>query len=232
VEELAQAFPDFVAPQFGVHPWWAMSHRANDEWVEKLRSLLTNNAGAGVGECGLDGARKKDIPMDLQLKVLRPQLELAKELQRPVSLHCVAAHGAMLETLKSAFGEKHAPGIVLHSYCGSPEMVPAFAKLNCFFSFSASILHIGKHAGALRAVPEDRLLIETDSPDQLPKKLRSPEDPDKEHVRTDADGDLLNEPAWLPLILHGASEIREVPVADLGALTAANARRVFRWSEA
>ncbi|OLP87326.1 Tat-linked quality control protein TatD [Symbiodinium microadriaticum] len=114
----------------------------------------------------------------------------------------------------------------LHSYCGSSEMVPAFLKLNCFFSFSASILHIGKHQAALKVVPEDHLLLETDSPDQLPKQLRS-DDPAKEEVCLDAAGEPVNEPRWLPLILQGAADVRQVAPADLAAQTAANARRVF-----
>eukprot|EP00435_Cladocopium_sp_Y103_P045399 s84_g13.t1 len=60
--------------------------------------------------------------------------------------------------------------------------VQAFAKLNCYFSFSASIIHIPKHAAALRAVPEDRLLLETDAPDQLPRSLRGGRSPQGEEL--------------------------------------------------
>eukprot|EP00440_Ansanella_granifera_P003837 gb/GFBE01004165.1/.p1 GENE.gb/GFBE01004165.1/~~gb/GFBE01004165.1/.p1 ORF type:complete len:186 (+),score=41.51 gb/GFBE01004165.1/:1-558(+) len=161
--------------------------------------------------------------MEVQLEVLRPQLELARTLQRPVSLHCVASHGALLEALQQTFGKGgHAPGLVLHSYCGSAEMVQPFAKLNCFFSFSGSFLHIPKHAVALRAVPLERLLLETDSPDQLPKQLLE----NKESVRFD-DAGPLNEPGVLPLILDGAARAREADLEELAAATSANARRVF-----
>ncbi|CAJ1420916.1 unnamed protein product [Effrenium voratum] len=162
----------------------------------------------------------QEIPMQVQQEVMERQLSLAVELQRPVSLHCVAAHGAMLEALRKSFGASHAPGLVLHSYCGSPEMVPAFARLNCYFSFSASILHIPKHAAALRAVPEERLLIETDSPDQLPRALRG--------KQPEGGQELLNEPQFLPLVLEGAASIRQVPAARLAELTFDNAERVFR----
>eukprot|EP00933_Yihiella_yeosuensis_P000661 TRINITY_DN101044_c0_g1_i1.p1 TRINITY_DN101044_c0_g1~~TRINITY_DN101044_c0_g1_i1.p1 ORF type:complete len:337 (+),score=71.22 TRINITY_DN101044_c0_g1_i1:84-1013(+) len=246
VETLASEWPDFVAPQFGVHPWWAGLHSGPNAdssiqgWEEELEALLTRLPAAGVGECGLDGARKKDIPMEVQIDVLKPQLELAKKFQRPLSLHCVACHGALLDVLQTAFKEAggHAPGIVLHSYCGSPEMAKALAKLNCFFSFSGSFLHIKKHASALKAVPLDRLLLETDSPDQLPKELL-PEEAELppvfqgtlKSIRKDGEG-LLNEPALLPLIVHGAAAIRDEDPSILATTTAANARRVFDFQAA
>ncbi|CAJ1420913.1 unnamed protein product [Effrenium voratum] len=218
LQQLAREFPDFLVPSFGVHPWWARDD--GGPWLPELRRLLLEHPHAGVGECGLDGGKKKEIPMQVQQEVMERQLSLAVELQRPVSLHCVAAHGAMLEALRKSFGASHAPGLVLHSYCGSPEMVPAFARLNCYFSFSASILHIPKHAAALRAVPEERLLIETDSPDQLPRALRG--------KQPEGGQELLNEPQFLPLVLEGAASIRQVPAARLAELTFDNAERVFR----
>lgn len=118
----------------------------------------------------------------------------------------------------------------LHSYCGSVDMVQAFAKLNCYFSFSASIIHIPKHAAALRAVPEDRLLLETDAPDQLPRSLRGGVSPQGEEVHADEDG-LLNEPCWLPLVLEAAAAHRQVSESHLAELTSFNALRVFRFRE-
>lgn len=50
--------------------------------------------------------------MELQMEVLRPQLDLALEYQRPVSLHCVAAHGTLLQVLQEVFGRGHGPGLV------------------------------------------------------------------------------------------------------------------------
>lgn len=153
VQMMSRDFPDFVVPSFGIHPWWAGAAVGDGDGRE-LRELLEQIPTAGVGECGLDGGKKKEIPMELQMEVLRPQLDLALEYQRPVSLHCVAAHGTLLQVLQEVFGRGHGPGLVLHSYCGSVDMVQAFAKLNCYFSFSASIIHIPKHAAALRAVPD------------------------------------------------------------------------------
>eukprot|EP00930_Biecheleria_cincta_P045536 TRINITY_DN31379_c0_g1_i1.p1 TRINITY_DN31379_c0_g1~~TRINITY_DN31379_c0_g1_i1.p1 ORF type:complete len:157 (+),score=22.67 TRINITY_DN31379_c0_g1_i1:63-533(+) len=139
--------------------------------------------------------------------------------------------GAILEVLQREFGKSgHLPGLVLHSYCGSPEMVAAFVKLHCYFSFSASILRFPKHAAALRAAPRDRLLLETDSPDQLPQL------PDNglvcgicaavPQVRNDDEG-ALNEPAFLPAILAGAAAALDISAEEVAAVVTENARRVF-----
>ncbi|CAK9069615.1 unnamed protein product, partial [Durusdinium trenchii] len=111
VEELHRRFPDFVVPSFGIHPWWAAGADLA-RLPEQLTAQLTTWHTAGVGECGLDGAKKKEIPMELQLQVLRAQLQLAKDFQRPVSLHCVAAHGLLLQALEECFPTGHPPGLL------------------------------------------------------------------------------------------------------------------------
>jgi len=243
VARLADEHPGFVAPQFGVHPWWAALHEGanadadSENWVEALARLLRSRPAAGVGECGLDAARKRDIPLDVQMAVLMPQLALARELARPVSLHCVGAHGSLQDVLQRVFGKKgHKSGLVLHSYCGSVEMVTPFLKLNCFFSFSASILHIPKHMAALKAVPLDRLLLETDSPDQMPRLLCSPceEVPARWGAalgtpRRDAEGP-FNEPALLTGICIGAADALGIDPEELARVTAENACRVFDFA--
>ena len=88
-------------------------------------------------------------------------------------------------------------------------MVAAFSKLNCYFSFSGSILHIPKHAAALRAVPEERLLIETDSPDQLPRPLRGGFDEDGEAVERDEQG-LMNVPRRRELVSSRSMEHHKI----------------------
>ena len=99
-----------MAPSFGLHPWWLRLE--NSEPLELLRQRIEACPCAGVGECGLDSLRKKEISLELQLEVLRSQLDLAKEFQRPVSLHCVGAHGALLTLLQEVFQEGHGPGLV------------------------------------------------------------------------------------------------------------------------
>lgn len=80
-----------------------------------------------VVKCGLDGLRVEHVDMAVQEEVFASQLHLAKELHRPVSVHCVKAFEQML-ALVQEMGPFPA-GFMLHSWTGSPEMVRAFSKI-------------------------------------------------------------------------------------------------------
>jgi TatD DNase family protein len=103
------------------------------------------------------------------IEVFRQQLQLAKELKRPASIHCVRAFGDLLPIMKS-MGPFPA-GVILHSYLGSGEMVPEFAKLGAYFSFSGFLMSLEaqKAKKMLKTVPSERILLESDAPDALPK---------------------------------------------------------------
>ena len=170
VLSLAAAHPG-VVPSLGVHPLFCVG--LPDGWAADLRALLLVHERAGVGEAGLDrsAARGAAVDFDLQLRVCRAQLALARELRRPVSLHCVRAHEALRALLEEA-GPWEEGQVLLHSYGGSAEMVPVYASLGCYFSFSGWVTQPRKRARttlrALAVVPRDRLLVESDAPDQTP----------------------------------------------------------------
>jgi len=164
VASLAEADPR-VLPAFGLHPW-----RVNDapsDWLEQLRKMLVRFPGAAIGEVGLD-RWIKGHDLARQRDALALQLAIAVEENRPASLHCLQAWGPMKEMLAESPTPER--GFQLHGYGGSPEMVSEFVHLGAYFSFSAYVMNPNKaqHRAALRAVPADRLLIETDAPDMLP----------------------------------------------------------------
>jgi TatD DNase family protein len=157
-----------VVPCFGIHPWYVAER--SPQWFETLKSLFETTPTAAVGEIGLDkGSKGKEIDFSDQVGVFRQQLELAKELKKPASVHCVRAFGDLLEITKSV--GPFPCGVILHSYLGSAEMVPEFAKLGAYFSLSGFLMSMSekKAKQMLKAVPSDRILLETDSPDALPK---------------------------------------------------------------
>ncbi|KAI8467797.1 MAG: hypothetical protein J3K34DRAFT_370036 [Monoraphidium minutum] len=147
------------------------------EWRSRLRSLLSAHPGSLVGEVGLDraavipGSRAR-VRFDHQLALLEEQLGLAAELGRPVSVHCVRGYGHLLQLfqrLARGDGAGCPPAVMLHSYGGSPEDVSRFSRLpgvgpRFFFSFSSAInaRNPDKLAARIRAVPDDRLLVESD----------------------------------------------------------------------
>ncbi|KAF5450564.1 hypothetical protein F2P56_030899 [Juglans regia] len=157
-----------VIPCFGLHPWYVAERTPN--WFNTLKECLESTPSAAVGEIGLDkGSRGKEIDFSDQIDVFRQQLELARELNKPVSVHCVRAFGDLLQIMKS-IGSFPA-GVILHSYLGSAELVPEFAKLGAYFSFSGYLMSLEarKAKKMLRAVPSERILLESDAPDALPK---------------------------------------------------------------
>jgi TatD DNase family protein len=114
-------------------------------------------------------------------------------------------------------------GFVLHSFGGPTEMISELAKLGAYFSFPGYFLHERKLAQreTFRSVPADRLLIETDAPDQhLPAAKIL-------HPLTAADGHPLNHPANLPAVYQGLAEFLGEDVERLARRVEENFRRVF-----
>lgn len=218
VAGLADRFPEFVQPSFGLHPW-KISERS-DKWDTVLADFLDRYPQAGIGECGLD-RWKEPYDLDDQIRVFRTQIALAQDGDRPLSVHCLEAWGATKECLKEADLPKR--GFLLHSYGGSREMVREFADLDAYFSFSGYFLTPRKEGTreAFRAVPSDRLLVETDAPEMLP-----PEEV-IDHPLRNADGSSLNHPANLAAITDGLAQALECDVASLRERLATNFARFF-----
>ena len=127
----------------------------------KLREQAVACGAVAIGECGLDKSAGR---LSLQIRLLREQLQVARDLDLPVLLHCVKAHGALLSLLQ----EMGPIQGVMHSYSGSPELVPVYAKLGLCFSFGGVLSWAGakKSKLALQRVPTGHLLVESDGPDQ------------------------------------------------------------------
>ncbi len=200
---------DGVYPSFGIHPWFIRN--CSSDWLQLLENLLLKYPQAGVGEIGIDHAidERDDAAQE---SVFLAQLELARRLERPVSIHCRRAWGRLIELLDQ-FGELPR-GMLIHCFGGSAEVAQELLKCGAYISFSGSITRPNnKKAGpAIRAVPDDRILIETDAPDILPHGLESK----------------LNEPANLRHVLAQAAELRGVSEESLAALTFTNAKRFFQ----
>ncbi len=182
VAELARRHP-MVLPSFGYHPW--RLSRRSDAWINALEQRLAEFPGAGVGEIGIDrwildpsvqtqtrwsAAMKGEKPATLaeQEEAFLQQLNLATRFNRPASIHCIQAWGRLLELFQAS--PLPSRGFLLHSYGGPKEMVKPFADLGAYFGFAGSFAHERKQrqCEVFQSVPLNRLLIETDAPDQMP----------------------------------------------------------------
>ncbi len=210
---LAAATPG-VRYGLGIHPQLlpGLDPRDDDRHLAELEAALARGGAVGIGECGLDGpSAGAGAPMDRQVAILRGHLALARRLRLPVMLHCLRAHAPLLAALE-AEGPLPAGG-VLHGFSGSADQVAPYARLGLHFSFAGPITYerARKAPAAVRAVPRDRLLLETDAPDQTPRPHRG-----------------RNEPALLPRILLAVAAALGSAPADVDALTTGNARALFR----
>lgn len=208
----------WVIPSFGLHPWQVPSR--SSEWLEKLRDQLDSHPGAGVGEIGLD-RWIQNHDLDDQRAVFTAQLALAAEQNRPATIHCIQAWGALWEILRSH--PLPACGFLIHAYGGPLEMLEGFVERGGYFSFSPYFLHERKAAqrGVFRQIPADRLLVETDAPDLRPPDERNP------HPLADTEGQPINHPANLTVAYAGLAGIRGLDEPALAELVAENFQRLF-----
>lgn len=197
VLELAQRHPGFVVPSFGYHPWYLGERTPH--WRERLVEMLEATPSA-VGEIGLD-RWKPQLPYEDQEEVFLAHMQIAAERNLPVSIHCLQAWGRLVERLER--GPRPACGFLLHSFGGSLEIAERLVPLGAYFSLPGYYAHERKvrQREVFRQLPPDRVLIETDAPDQLPPASRIL------YPCTDAAGALLHHPANLRAIHAFAAEL-------------------------
>lgn len=197
----------------GVHPHEAA--RCDAEVERRLRGWLDHERVVAVGECGLD-YHYMNAPREAQRRVFAAQVGLARECGLPVSIHVRSddeqAYDELLE-IWIAEGGRALEG-VLHCYTGSRGFALRALDEGFSISFSGIVTFKSSHAlrEVARAVPLDRLLVETDAPFLAPEGRRGKR----------------NEPAWVPLVGAALAAVHDVPVEVLARATTHNARRLFR----
>jgi len=214
---LAKRDPRVLA-SFGYHPWYIRERTRS--WLENLEGFLVAVPSA-IGEIGLD-KWIKGHDMEDQERVFSTQLQLASRRNLPVSIHCLQAWGRLLEILRRS--PRPARGFVLHSFGGPREMIEELAALGAYFSLPGYFAHTLKdrQREAFRHVPIDRLLIETDAPDQSlpPERVRFP-------LPETNDGKPVNHPANLVAVYEFGAELRQTGLDELAVQVEANFNRVF-----
>jgi TatD DNase family protein len=173
--ELVERF-DWLDAGAGIHPHDAADATAAD-WA-RVEELASHPRVLAIGETGLDYDRRFS-PIEAQLENLRRHLALALDTGKPAILHCRSRAGERdaqdalhAELLAAGYGTARAaafagrPGAVIHSFSGPVDYAVAMLDLGLAVSFSGLVFRRGEEtsAEAVRRVPPDRLLLETDSP--------------------------------------------------------------------
>ena len=215
VKESAEAAALGLPFTVGVHP-----HHARDcdaATIPALRELARHPRCVAIGECGLDFNRNYSPHPD-QEKWFVAQLELGLELGKPLFLHSRDAHPRFAEILR----HHRVTNAVAHCFTGERDELRAYMDLGLYAGITGWICdeRRGKHLPSLvREIPQDRLLLETDSPYLTPRDMR----PQPKARR--------NEPAFLPHILKAVAAAVGRSADELAAETTRNAERLFSLHE-
>lgn len=206
--QLAERYPE-VRAAVGVHPNYASGF--SDETLAELGDLAQHPKVDAVGEIGID-LYWKTVTQAEQTQAFRAQLTLAQSLGRPVIIHDREAHAPVMAELSVA---APAAGVVLHAFSGDQAMAAAALEAGYYLGVDGPLTYKKNDdlRAIFRAAPADRILVETDAPYLTPQARRGSR----------------NEPAFVRYVAERLADIRGRPLAEMAAITTANAARLFRW---
>ena len=211
VVELAGRFENMYAA-VGIHP-----HDAKDvapHTMAELKELARSEKVVAIGETGLD-FHYDFSPRQDQRRVFEAQLQIARELNRPVIVHSREAFDETIDILEQFIRLKgRLKGVVFHCFSGSARQARIVLDHGFYISFAGVVTfrNAEKTRQAAKAVPTDRLMLETDCPYMSPAPMRKQK---------------INEPA---LMVHTASylaELKEMDPADFARSVTAASKSFF-----
>lgn len=215
----AEKFADIIANSWftaGIHPHNASSFLN----ISIFEQFLNKPKLAAIGEIGLD-YYYLNSECDTQIRVFRIFLDFALKNNLPAIVHCRDKDGSDkayrdAHILLSDFS-KSGGRFVLHCFTGTSQWAGIFLELGAFFGVSGIITFpTAKSLGkTLSAIPEDRLLIETDSPYLAPVPYRGK----------------INRSEYLIEIAKSAASLKNIPLDKFAELTTANTKRFFKINE-
>lgn len=191
----------------GLHPLFLERHRNRD--LTQLQALCQQNKLVGIGEIGLDfyNGRQQETK---QQQLFEQQLAIASKVSLPVILHVRKAHDQVLATLRR---QKFKQGGTVHAFNGSLQQAEQYIGLGFVVGIGGAVTHerAKKIRGVAAQLPEESIVLETDSPDML----------------IAGKGNGPNLPEYLIEILYVLAKLRQTRPEHLGELTRQNTQRVF-----
>jgi TatD DNase family protein len=206
---LAEWQPDFFSATAGVHPHECAQVPESD-W-RKLEDLSCDARIVGIGETGLD-FHYDHSPRPVQEASFRRSLVIARNCEKPVVIHVREADEVCLRILREE-GVPSAGGVI-HCFTGDAKAARAYLDLGLYVSVAGVVTFKAAEAirEAVKIVPADRLLVETDCPFLAPVPHRGKR----------------NEPAFVVETAKKAAEIRGVTLDEIARTTTENVKRLFR----
>lgn len=193
----------------GIHPNYVQA--GDQARMDELRELAGEASVVALGELGLDYFHKH-APPELQAELFRLQMQLARELNLPVVLHCREAIADALKILED-FGDIQG---VFHCFTGTLEEGRQILDRGYLIGLDGPVTYKKNQPlrDLAREMPLDRLLIETDSPYLTPEPMRKQK---------------INEPAMVRHVAQCIADVRGISLGEVESATDANASRFYRW---
>jgi TatD DNase family protein len=205
--KIAGDYPGFVYPALGYHPE-SIREAEIEANLEFIRAHI--DGAVAVGEVGLDYSKwvRAMADKDLQKRVLREILKIAKAHDKPVLIHSRYAWRDALDAVVASGIEK----AVFHWYTGTSSVLRDVVAHGYYVSITPAVEYHEEHRRAVREAPLDRLLLETDSPVVYARGR---------------DNEFKASPADVMRSLRGAAKIKGLGEEELAETTTENARRLF-----
>ena len=236
---LAEKYPDNVRAVIGLHPIHtsrsfhdaqelgggdaaqAFTSRGEVFDVDYYRALALDPTTVAIGECGLDyfhfnDDEPREVQIEKQKAAFLAQIQLAKDVKKPLMIHCRDAFADLIEFVRPHAREL-SPGVV-HFFTGTPDDARRLLDMGFSFTFGGAITfppRKGKTQGdydeVIKLIPIDRIMSETDAPYVAPAPFRGKR----------------NEPAYVVHVVARLAELKGVSTEEMKAQIEENARRVF-----
>jgi len=204
--EIAEKY-NGVFTAIGLHPIHAKDENFDKE---KYKELGRSDKVVAIGEIGLDYFKDYGLFKEKQKEVFLQQLDLAKELNLPIILHCRMAHKDLLEVLKSQTLNSKLRGVV-HCFTGNWKQAKQYLDTGFYLGING-IIYKRDLKEVIEKTPLDKILIETDCPYLVPPQA----------------GVERNEPVFIKYIVQDIAKIKGIDFQKVAETTFQNAKNLFR----
>mgnify|MGYP003514686933 FL=1 len=162
VIEMVNQYPwefDTSIPNYsiGIHPWYIDEKRLEKD-LEVINEKLQLPECLALGECGLD--KRIEIPLDLQISVFKKQLEIVKQTNKPIVLHCVAAYDEVIAIKREMKIENP---MIIHGFSKNEQVAKSLLNNGFYLSFGKYLLRNPDLEKVFTFAPENQILLETDT---------------------------------------------------------------------
>jgi TatD DNase family protein len=177
------------------------------------KNLAQDQKVVGIGECGLDYFRIEDKNKKYkQIEVFESQIQLSKEIKKPLMIHCRAAYLDLIKILKNNKSNLNNPSGIVHFFSGTKKDAKELLNLGFYFTFGGVITFSRDYDEVIKFIPDDKILSETDAPYVAPVPYRGKR----------------NEPLYVIEVIRKLSELKNKKFENFNFQILNNIRSVFK----